>query len=370
VSVTRRMLLRALGALAASFGVPVHGAAQKVEFPEVVRDRRLAFPRDHGAHPEFRIEWWYITGWLQPRVGAGELGFQITFFRARNEYASDNPSRFTPRQILFAHAALADPRHGRLLHDQRAAREGLTLAGAETAATRVWIDDWRLEQTALGVTGVIPAREFTLHLDFLGEREPLLQGEDGFSRKGPRAREASYYYSRPQLAASGTLARGRRETPVRGRAWLDHEWSSAYLPPEAAGWDWIGINLEDGGALMAFVMRAKGGGVHYAGGTLARADGTRRSFGPQEVRFEPLRLWRSPRTGVEYPVAMRVVTAGQEWVLEPMMDDQELDSRLSTGTIYWEGAVRVSSEGREVGRGYLELTGYWKPMTMGSDPGG
>jgi len=368
--VRRRTMLQALGVLGATLGVPAHGAVRKVEFPDVLRDHPLSFPRDQGAHPAFRIEWWYITGWLRPRVGAGELGFQITFFRARNEYASDNPSRFTPRQILFAHAALADPRHGRLRQDQRAAREGLTLAGAEAERTQVWIDNWRLEQTAPGYTGVIPAREFTLRLEFAARRPPLLQGEAGFSRKGPRPREASYYYSQPQLAARGTLERGRTATPVRGRAWLDHEWSSAYLPPEAAGWDWIGINLDDGGALMAFVMRAKGGGVHYAGGTLARADGSERRFGPQEVRFEPLRRWRSPRTGVEYPVAMRVVTAGQEWALEPMMDDQELDSRLSTGTIYWEGAVRVSSEGREVGRGYLELTGYWKPMTMGSDPGG
>ncbi|KPK04473.1 MAG: hydrolase, partial [Betaproteobacteria bacterium SG8_39] len=188
--------------------------------------------------------------------------------------------------------------------------------------------------------------------------------ERGVSRKGPRPREASYYYSRPQLEVSGTLERGRAAKPVHGRAWLDHEWSSAYLPPEAAGWDWIGINLDDGGALMAFVMRAKGGGVHYAGGTLAQADGTRRGFAPGEGRFEPLRRWRSPRTGVDYPVALRVVTAEQTWTLEPLMDDQELDSRPSTGTIYWEGAVRVSRDGREVGSGYLELTGYWQPMTL------
>jgi len=356
-------MLRVVTALAATLATPALRAARKVEFPDVVR-RPLVFPRDHGAHRAFRIEWWYITGWLGARGAAGPFGFQITFFRARNEFATDNPSRFTPRQILFAHAALADARAGRLQHDQRAAREGLTLAGAETDGTRVWIDDWRLEQTTRGYASVIPARAFTLRLDFAGERAPLLQGEGGVSRKGPRPREASYYYSRPQLAVSGTLERGGTKSSVSGRAWLDHEWSSAYLPPEAAGWDWIGINLDDGGALMAFVMRAKAGGVHYAGGTLARADGSERRFGPRDVRFETLRRWRSPRTGVEYPVAMRVVTAEHRWTLEPLMDDQELDSRPSTGTIYWEGAVRVSREGREVGRGYLELTGYWQPMVL------
>ncbi|MDX1375682.1 MAG: lipocalin-like domain-containing protein [Burkholderiales bacterium] len=359
----RRTALRALAALAAARSVSTLGAAPKVEYPDVV-PRTLVFPRDHGAHPAFRIEWWYVTGWLGVRGRARDLGFQITFFRARNEYATDNPSRFTPRQILFAHAAIADPRHGRLQHDQRAARQGLGLAGAEASETGVWIDDWRFAQAAGGYAGEIPARAFTLRLDLATDRTPLLQGGDGVSRKGPRPQEASYYYSRPQLAVRGTLERGDEATSVSGRAWLDHEWSSAYLPPEAEGWDWIGINLDDGGALMAFVMRAKEGGVHYAGGTLAGADGARRVFGPQEVRFEPLRLWRSPRTGVEYPVAMHVTTGERSWTLEPLMDDQELDSRPSTGTIYWEGAVRVSREGREVGRGYLELTGYWKAMAL------
>lgn len=363
----RRKVLRALGALgalAAGFAAPTLRAAKKVRFPDALPEGGLAFPRDHGAHPDFRIEWWYVTGWLRGQRATQDLGFQITFFRARNAYATDNPSRFTPHQVLFAHAALADPEHGRLQHDQRAAREGLTLAGAQTDATRVWIDDWHFAQTAHGYESTIAAREFALRLAFATDRPPLLQGVAGFSRKGPRPREASYYYSRPQLAVEGTVERGGRPLPVRGTAWLDHEWSSAYLPPEAAGWDWIGINLDDGGVLMAFVMRSKNGGVHYGGGTLARADGSRRSFAPDGVRFEPLRRWRSPRTGVEYPVSMRVSAGGEEWTLEPLMDDQELDSRLSTGTIYWEGAVRVASRGREVGRGYLELTGYWKPMTL------
>jgi len=364
--VRRRALLRALGALAAALGSPALGAVRKVEFPEVVPDYRLTFPNDEGAHPAFRIEWWYITGWLGPRT----QGFQITFFRARNEYATDNPSRFTPRQILFAHAALADPRVGHLLHDQRAAREGFNLAAAERGRARVWIDDWRLEQSEDGYQAVIAAREFGLKLSFRGAPAPLLQGDDGVSRKGPRPREASYYYSRPQLAVTGSIEQGRATTPVRGRAWFDHEWSSDYLPPEAEGWDWAGINLDDGGALMAFVMRAKKGGVLYAGATLVQADGRKRSLGPRAVRFVPQRRWRSPRTGAEYPVASRIEIEGASWQLEPLMDDQELDSRLSTGTIYWEGAVRVSRDGRAVGRGYLELTGYWRPMTLGSDPGG
>jgi predicted secreted hydrolase len=314
--------------------VPFAAFAEPVRYPEVT-PRKLVFPRDHGAHPEYRIEWWYITGWLD-----GPVGFQITFFRARPEEQSDNPSKFNPRQILFAHAALSDPKRGRLLHDQRAARAGFSLAHAELDRTGVWIDDWRLELEGSSYQARIAARDF--EFDFtLFARQLVLQGEGGLSRKGHRPGEASYYYSRPHLNVVGKL-NGR---DVEGQAWLDHEWSSAYLAPEASGWDWCGINFADGRSLMGFRMRGKNGGVHFA---------------QPGVSFKPLRTWKSPRTGVEYPVEMQV----NDLVLKPLMDDQELDARTSSGTIYWEGAVRAFSRNSEIGRGYLELTGYWKPMKL------
>jgi predicted secreted hydrolase len=319
--------------------VPVAGWADQVRYPEATPNRKLVFPRDHGAHPEFRLEWWYVTGWLET-TPSGPMGFQITFFRARPEEASDNPSKFNPRQILFAHAAVSDPKRGRLLHDQRAARAGFSLAHAELDRTGVWIDDWRLELDGYRYHAKIAAREFDLDFS-MSAQQLILQGEGGFSRKGHRPHEASYYYSRPQLNIVGKL-NGR---DVEGTAWLDHEWSSAYMAPEAAGWDWCGINLFDGGSLMGFRMRDKAGGVHYAS---------------PATQFRPLRTWKSPRTGVEYPVEMAV----NDLVLKPLMDDQELDSRASTGTIYWEGAVRAFKGTSEIGRGYLELTGYWKPMKL------
>jgi len=309
--------------------------AEKSRYPTVRANPKLRFPRDHGAHPDFRTEWWYVTGWLD-----GPMGFQVTFFRARPEEASRNPSSFNPRQVLFAHAALSDPKRGRLLHDQRAARAGLSLAHAELDRTGVWIDDWRLELEGGRYEARIAARDFDLQLTLFAQ-EIVLQGDKGFSRKGHRPEQASYYYSRPQLNVVGKV-NGKE---VSGTAWLDHEWSSATLAPEAAGWDWAGINLFDGGSRMAFRMRERKGGVHYA---------------PPNTNFQPLRVWRSPRTGVEYPVAMQV----NDLRLEPLMDDQELDSRASTGTIYWEGAVRAFKDSAEVGRGYLELTGYWKPMKL------
>jgi predicted secreted hydrolase len=314
--------------------MPLSALAAKADYP-VVTPRRLVFPRDHGAHPEFRVEWWYVTGWL-----AGPMGFQVTFFRARPEEQSDNPSAFNPRQVLFAHAAISDPKRGRLVHDQRAARAGLSLAQAETERTGVWIDDWRLEQHGDRYEARIAARDFSLELDLFA-RQLVLQGDQGFSRKGHRPQEASYYYSRPQLNVRGKVD-GK---DVEGTAWLDHEWSSAYLAPEAAGWDWCGINFFDGGSFMGFRMRDKSGGVHHAA---PKSD------------FRPLRMWRSPRTGVEYPVEMAV----NGLVLKPLMEDQELDSRASTGTIYWEGAVSAFKGNSELGKGYLELTGYWRPMKL------
>jgi predicted secreted hydrolase len=326
----RRRIFLGLSAL------PSASWASKVEYPVVVPGRQLVFPRDHGAHPDFRTEWWYVTGWLD-----GPLGFQITFFRARPEEESNNPSSFNPRQILFAHAALGDPKRGRLEHEERAARAGLSLAYAELDRTGVWIDDWRLELEGNRYQAKIAGREFDFDLTFFTSGKPLLQGEGGFSRKGRRPEEASYYYSRPHMNVAGKV-NGKEAS---GTAWLDHEWSSAYLAPEAAGWDWCGINLLDGGSLMAFRMRDRSGNTHYA---------------PPGVVFKPLRLWKSPRTGVEYPVSMQV----NDLRLEPLMDDQELDVRATSGTIYWEGAVTAYKGANVVGSGYLELTGYWKPMRL------
>jgi len=339
------------------------GNAVAEDYAQVQPGHVLQYPRDHGSHPQFRTEWWYLTGWVKDARGR-DLGIQITFFRNRPRVAEDNPSRFAPRQLLFAHAALADAKAGKLLHDQRAARAGLGLAEAREGRTEVAIDDWSLRQTAAGYSASIAAREFAYALEFKVTQPVLLQGERGLSRKGPLPAQASYYYSQPQLAVSGSITVKGEKHEVNGAAWLDHEWSSEYLAAEAAGWDWIGLNLADGGALMAFRMRDKQGGTLWAGGSLRAAGGRVRVLAPGEVRFEPLRRWRSPRTQAEYPVALRVQAGDMQFELEPMMDDQELDSRASTGTIYWEGAVTAKSGGRLLGLGYLELTGYWRPLRL------
>jgi len=335
----------------------------RAQYPRVRRSMLLSFPRDHGAHPDFRTEWWYITGWVSETSGQ-DLGIQITFFRNRPLLQEDNPSPFAPRQLLFAHAAVADPRQDELLHDQRAARAGFGLAQAAQHTTDVRLDDWSLVLEAQTYRARIVSRAFEMDLRFTATQSLILQGEAGFSRKGERIEQASHYYSRPHLRTEGTLILGGAQTRVRGNAWLDHEWSSTILDERAAGWDWIGINLDDGGALMAFRIRGRDGSVLFAGGGLRDALGRMRALRRDEIDFEPLRSWRSPRTNVSYPVAMRVRAGDMRIELRPLMDDQELDSRASTGTIYWEGAVRAMVGAQVVGRGYLELTGYWQPLDL------
>jgi len=349
------------------FGVPLFLLAPAASgddgYPPVERGYPLRFPRDHGSHPDFRVEWWYVTGWLADGAG-NEYGMQVTFFRNRPRVAERNPSAFAARQLLFAHAALANPRENRLRHDQRAARAGFGLAEASEETTRVVIDDWSLSLSDDVYRASVISRAFKLDLAFTGPFPALPNGDAGYSQKGPLPLQASIYYSRPQLIVAGTIAIDGKAIAVTGRAWLDHEWSSEYMAQEAAGWDWAGINFADGSALMAFRMRDRAGGTVWAGGTLRRADGDVRTFAPDEIRFDRRRTWRSPRTGVEYPVAMTVRAGGIAYALEPMFDDQELDASASTGTIYWEGAVRVSGPGGSRGRGYLELTGYGTPLRL------
>lgn len=355
----------ALVALAtvAPFAPGVAVAAPPVLAP-VVPGKTLAFPRDHGAHPDFRTEWWYVTGWLQTPQGQ-PLGFQITFFRSATDHDRANPSRFAPQQLIIAHAALSDPSLGKLLHDQKSAREGFGLAHAKQDDTDVKLDNWRFRRGADGrYRASITARDFSLELELAPQQPPMLQGERGFSRKGPRPQQASYYYSLPQLQVSGSIGRDGKTQAVGGSAWLDHEWSTSVLDENAAGWDWLGANLDDGGALMAFQIRGKDGAKLWAHAALRHADGRITQFGPGLVDFNPQRRWRSPRTDASYPVAQTVVTGPHAWQISPLQDDQELDSRQSTGAVYWEGAVILRRDGHPAGKGYLELTGYVKPLKL------
>jgi predicted secreted hydrolase len=354
----RRGFGRVLGALLVT-GAAVAAAG----YPDVTPQARVQLPADAGAHPEFRTVWWYVTGWLAT-AGGEPLGFQVTFFRTRPTADNGNPSAFTAREVLIAHAAVSDPKRGRLWHAERIRRAGFGLADAATGRTDVHLRDWSLREQRGGFAATVRAEDFGFALALAPRGPPLVNGTGGYSQKGPAAASASLYYSVPQLTVSGTLERAGSREAVTGSAWLDHEWSSAYLDAEAVGWDWIGLNLDDGAALMAFRIRDAAGQARWAGGSLRAGDGRVRILSPAEVRFEPGRRWRSPRTAIEYPVEWRVAAADLALDLAPLMDDQESDSRATTGAVYWEGAVAARVGGRTVGRGYLELTGYGERLRL------
>jgi predicted secreted hydrolase len=348
----------------------------------------LRFPADHASHPDTRIEWWYVTGWLRTGSGAAaaattrpDLGFQVTFFRWRTGLAPSSPSRFAARQVLLAHLALTDlSRHGddaRLLVDQRAAREGFGLARTpvdDGAPQVVSLGDWSLTRAATpaGAPGsalsafeiAARSRRFALTLSLRATQPVLLQGDAGFFQKGPRPDEANCYYSEPQLEVSGRVERAEeggapRSDEVVGRAWFDHEWSDEMMPAEAIGWDWVGANLLDGAALTVYRLRRADGSTLWAGGSFRDARGHLQVFGANELDFRPLRSWTSPRTQVRYPVEWRIATPAGQFAVVALQDDQELDSRATTGSLYWEGLSALRSEdGRTLGWGYLELTGY------------
>ena len=344
--------------------------------------RQLQFPRDHGSHPDLRTEWWYITG--QALAGGQRWGFQVTFFRSRVDVAQSLQSAFAARQLVFAHAAMTDLKAGKLHHDQRIARAGFGVAGASDTDTDIRLQDWSLRRTDQGAkkgadqgmgsrySARVAGNDFALDLVFDSTQPPLLQGQQGLSRKGPDASQASYYYSQPQLQVSGSLLLAGRSKAVEpatqpgdNRAWMDHEASEALMHPQAVGWDWIGMNLHDGSALTAFRLRRADGSALWTGGSFRPAGAAARVFADGEVVFTPLRWWTSPLGQTRYPVQWRVDTPSGSFEVRALLDSQELDSRGSTGAIYWEGLCALhGTSGAVVGGGYLEMTGYAQALRL------
>lgn len=334
----------------------------------------LQFPRDHGAHPDTGIEWWYITGYAAAGDQPAALGFQVTFFRRRVASTQGLRSTLAAKQLIFAHAAITDVQGKTLWHDQRIARSSgeeaidrpRALALASTRTTDLALGDWSLQRNGGTLTATVRAAEFSMALTLTATQPLMLQGDAGQSRKGPDVRQMSTYYSQPQLQVAGELRiQGRRSAAgPASRAWLDHEWSNEVLHPDARGWDWMGINLMDGSALMAFQVRDPAGRALWDGGAVRTSAG-QRVFRRGETRFEAIRIWVSPSSGARYPVQWRVWTPVGQCTVTAVVDNQELDSRASTGAMYWEGLCEVhDASDRLIGRGYLEMTGYAAPLKL------
>ena len=346
--------------LAAAAATAGHWSRDALALPP----KQLQFPRDFGSHPDLRTEWWYITGHATSDKGR-VFGFQVTFFRSRVEATQAMRSHFAAKQLVFAHTALTDLEGRTLLHDQRMARTAGGQAFASETDTDLRLRNWSLVRRDGQYHALIAAEGFTLDLQFTPTQPVLLQGDKGLSRKGPEPAQASYYYSVPHLATQGRIVLQSRSLAVKGTAWLDHEASDALMHPEAVGWDWIGMNLDDGTALTAFHLRRADGSTLWAGGSLRTAAGVLRVFQANEVRFEAQSHWLSPHTQARYPTRWRVHTPAGSFTVQALLDDQELDSRNSTGAVYWEGlSDLLGAQGQRVGRGYLEMTGYAAPLKL------
>lgn len=326
---------------------------------------RFEFPRDHAAHPEFQTEWWYYTGHLDTE--GRTFGYELTFFRVGLDPARRaSLSAWAPHTILFAHFALTDIAGRKFRFDERILRPALGMAGADSARYRVWIDDWSAGLAEDGRTHRLRARgeSFAIDLALGSNQPPAIHGDQGVSRKSAGVGEASHYYSMPWLATTGTVeVEGRRFT-VRGTTWMDHEFGSGRLAASLVGWDWFSLQLDDGRALMLYLLRRKDGGLDPASsGTLIGADGRTRHLPLEAFETRATSRWKSPRTGATYPCGwtVRVPSIALELEVTPELADQELVTGGAAGVIYWEGAVRATgrSGGRAIGgRGYVELTGY------------
>ena len=314
--------------------------------------RVFQFPRDHGSHPDFRTEWWYVTGHLDATDG-GRFGFQATFFRQ---------ARALGKETLFlAHAALLDAKSKRFIHEERLARDGWD-ASSSTTALDARNASWSLRMDAdeaLHLTATVRA-EALLQLELKPAKPLVVFGENGVSRKGASPSAASHYLTFPRLTGSGKVIAGGATHEVTATAWMDHEFSSSQLDAGQAGWDWAAMQFFDGAEVMVYRMRRADGSSDPAGSTLAWIDAKSavRHVKADAFTWKPLRIWTSPHTKAGYPVSARIECEGKSFTLRPLSDDQELGGEIS-GLPYWEGACDVlDAGGHVIGRAFLELAGY------------
>ena len=351
-------------------------------YAQAVTPHPLEFPRDQGPHPDFRQEWWYLTGNLDAADGE-RFGFELTIFRfalaphpveppAVGSSADTASSPWRTRQIFLGHFAVTDVARNSFRFTTRLARGALGLAGAQANPFRVWIGNWQIGQSAAQEPTAIDSTRghpvwnlqaaghgYVLTLMARPLMEPVPNGEQGLSRKSGGPGNATYYYSIPRVSVRGTIRRGGRPLRVRGLAWLDREWGSGSLGPQEVGWDWFGLQLGDGSCLMFYSLRDRNGTEDpYSGGTWVGSDGRSRTLSRDDVRIQVLDHWTDPG-GARYPSRWRLVAPalGLDVTVRPVLADQE----LVTSPRYWEGAVDLSGTrgGRPVsGRGYVELVGY------------
>jgi predicted secreted hydrolase len=323
----------------------------------------FSFPADFGPHPEYQTEWWYYTGNLDTADGR-HFGYQLTFFRRAllpAEISLPRSSEWATNQIYMAHFALTDVEGGEFYAFERFARGAAGLAGALSEPYEVWLEDWRIDQTGASTFTMFASAEgVRVELELRDDKGPVLQGDDGYSQKGPEPGNASYYYSQTRLRSEGEVQVGDEVFAVSGLSWKDHEYSTTALAADQVGWDWFSIQLDDGYELMLFQIRRADGSIDpFSSGELIAPDGRTTHLAASDLIIEPTGEWRSPHSDATYPMGwqLSIPKVSLELQLRPFLEDQE----LNVSFVYWEGAVEVSGSraGHAVsGVGYVEMTGY------------
>jgi predicted secreted hydrolase len=351
--------MRMLRLLVTALAATVCGA----DFPyrDALPGYHYSFPRDHFEHRDFRTEWWYYTGNLRSSDGK-RFGFELVFFRqGQRREPIENRSVWRVDDAYLAHLALTDVDGKRFYPDERLNRAGPGVAGASFEKQRVWNGNWSAQWSGDRQTLAATSEEFRFHLQLEPSKPLVIHGSEGVSQKAEGAGKASHYISFPRLAVSGDLElKGARYT-VTGTAWMDHEWFTRQLDASQVGWDWFSVQLDDGRELMLFQLRTKTGAIDpHSSGTYVDRQGTAHHLTAREFSLEPGRRWVSEKTPAGYPVSWRIGVPSLALSLEcdALLDSQELTGQNN----YWEGAVRYSGSAR--GTGYLEMTGYDKPVRL------
>jgi len=323
----------------------------------------FSFPRDHAAHPDKKIEWWYYTGNVKTADGR-RFGYQVTFFRVGIDYAPSNPSKWAVRDLYMTHLAVSDATGQRYRFAEKMSRGGPGLAGAKTDTYYTWNDDWSAglagKQHKIHAISAHAGVDLTLDEG----KPPAINGINGINQKGAREGNASHYYSLTRMPTKGTISIDGETFEVSGETWMDHEFSTSFLEPEQRGWDWFSIQLSDNRELMLYRMRrADGSHDPRSSGTLIDANGRTTHLSNEDFTLTPGRSTFKSKNGAVYPTAWTISIPRHriELAVTTPLQDQELSLVESTGIAYWEGMIDVAgrSGGQVVsGAGYLEMTGY------------
>jgi predicted secreted hydrolase len=324
------------------------------------------FPHDHGAHPKYRTEWWYFTGNLKDQSG-NKYGYQLTFFRQGLRFTTaESANQWSIRDVYIAHFTITDVTETRFTMDERMSRSGPALAGALTNNMEVWLFNWKAQMKETTIFLAAQNNDLQLKLQLTPQKPIVFHGDRGFSKKGAGRGQASYYTSFTDLKTTGSIktrSSGAR-IQVNGTSWFDHEFGSAQLARDQEGWDWFGLHLSDGRDLMIYLLRKTDKTINpESSGTIVEADGTSRHIQLSDISVTVLDRWKSKRSGGSYPCRWRITIPSEQIdiTVAPLVADQELDTRQTTGIIYWEGAVagQGMSRGTKIDcEGYIELTGY------------